>query len=429
MSQDRQKKRATKRTAPHARIGRRPSGTPHDSTRYRERLTHESGRDARRPARVATPSHNDIQRRPYRETASHQEVRGTRVDRSRQATSQARTSRGPRDRSGRTNARAHKVAQLRESRERRADEARVRNARRTRREKAQVPIKIAIATVALLLVVAILQLPVFSSPSADASQDAQDTRQPSANQISASVSDPNKVFRSAFDWSNLKSEGDRLSYVVDGKTLSRCGIDVSEHSGDIDWKAVADDGVDFAYIRLGYRATADGAIHLDTHYKRNIKQAQAAGLDVGVYFYSQAANEDEAVEEANYVCDTLGDLDLRYPIAFDMEPSATGTDRISALSNSERSAAAQAFCKQVASRGYRVIIYGSRSDLASYSLKDFADYGFWYAEYADKPSLSLQMGIWQYSDKATVDGIDEKVDLDLDLTAVLARGDEKDFDQ
>ena len=162
MSQDRQKKRATKRTAPHARIGRRPSGTPHDSTRYRERLTHESGRDARRPARVATPSHNDIQRRPYRETASHQEVRGTRVDRSRQATSQARTSRGPRDRSGRTNARAHKVAQLRESRERRADEARVRNARRTRREKAQVPIKIAIATVALLLVVAILQLPVFS---------------------------------------------------------------------------------------------------------------------------------------------------------------------------------------------------------------------------------------------------------------------------
>lgn len=337
------------------------------------------------------------------------EVRGTRGDRPRQV-------RAAHQHGSRSRRYSPEMTQLRSGVDRRISDNRVRNVRRSNGRKNKFPFVPLIAAVAVLLVVAIVRLVFFAQPDDMAAFRPADTR------LSAAIAESTDVFTSPYDWGKLeKDDKGRFTYVEDDKVVSRTGIDVSSHSGTIDWKKVAADGIDFAYIRIGYRGTVEGNVAPDTSFEKNFSEAKAAGLDVGVYFFSQAINEDEAIEEADFVISTLGSNGLRYPVAFDMEPSTSGSDRISSLSNDKRNAAARAFCKELKSKGYNAIVYGSRSDLASYDLSDFIDYGFWFADYSDHPMMSLRLGIWQYSDEATVDGIPEKVDLDLDLMDVLAR--------
>ena len=102
---------------------------------------------------------------------------------------------------------------------------------------------------------------------------------------------------SPYDWSKLDTSTNHYAYVVDGKVKSSLGVDVAEYQGDIDWNAAAADGIDFAIIRLGYRGATEGDIHLDEQYYDNLAEARAAGLDVGVYFFSQATTPEEAREE------------------------------------------------------------------------------------------------------------------------------------
>ncbi|MBP3883447.1 MAG: glycoside hydrolase family 25 protein [Olsenella sp.] len=308
------------------------------------------------------------------------------------------------------------MAQMKSGVDRRISANRVRTVRRNNSRRNKFPFVPLIAAVAILLVVALVRLVFFAQP-----EDMAVFR-PADTQLSAAIAESTDVFSSPYDWANLeKDDKDRMTYTEGGKVVSRTGIDVSSHNGTIDWKKVAADGIDFAYIRIGYRGTVEGNVTQDTSFEKNFSEAKAAGLDVGVYFFSQAINEDEAIEEADFVISTLGNNNPRYPIAFDMEPSSSGSDRISSLSDSKRNAAARAFCKELMSKGYNAIVYGSRSDLASYDLSDFIDYGFWFADYSDHPMMSLRLGIWQYTDSATVDGIPEKVDLDLDLMDVLSR--------
>ena len=109
----------------------------------------------------------------------------------------------------------------------------------------------------------------------------------------------------------------RVSYERDG-LLAKAGIDVSFYQGEIDWQAVAADGVDFALIRLGYRGYTEGGLFLDSFYKANIQGALEAGLEVGVYFFSQAITPQEGMEEAQFVLDALADCDITYPVVFDL---------------------------------------------------------------------------------------------------------------
>lgn len=240
----------------------------------------------------------------------------------------------------------------------------------------------------------------------------------SAVQTGVSVANLRK---SPFDWSMLKtSDNGRRSYVVDGRTVSRAGIDVSEHQGKIDWEAVAKDGIDFAYVRVGFRSTDRGLVAEDDYALTNLSGASAAGLPLGVYFYSQATTTDEAVEEAEFVLDRVGSTELTYPVAFDFEPGGTqGSDRISALSTEERTAIALAFCDRIEQGGQRAVVYGNANALDGYDLKQLAARGFWYAQYDAAPSTDLRIGIWQYSNAGSVAGIDGDVDLDLDLTPVF----------
>ncbi|MDY3969789.1 MAG: glycoside hydrolase family 25 protein, partial [Atopobiaceae bacterium] len=225
---------------------------------------------------------------------------------------------------------------------------------------------------------------------------------------------------SPYDWNFLLRGVDgRLHYVVSGTEESRSGIDVSAHQGDIDWHKVRADGISFAIIRLGYRGTESGTIQLDERFRQNLLGAQMAGLNIGVYFYSQATTVAEAEEEADFVLSELGATQLVYPVVFDFEPTGSDGARISGMSADEMFAVAKAFCDRIAASGRTAMLYGNYYDLQDMEYTGLWQYGYWLASYTDLPSADIPFAIWQYSAEGTVSGIDGYVDLDIDLSKVL----------
>lgn len=224
---------------------------------------------------------------------------------------------------------------------------------------------------------------------------------------------------SPFDWTNLTSENGRYAYSIDGEKVSRLGIDVSDAQGSIDWGQVADDGIDFAIVRVGYRGTTEGSIHADANFDYNIDEAKAAGLDVGVYFYSQAVSEDEAQEEARFVLSELNGRSLQYPIAFDFEETATHDGRADKIGSAQAAANARAFCREIESAGYKAVIYGNPQDLSDYDQTVLDEYPIWYAEYGSLPSMQRAFFMWQYTNEGSVAGVSTNVDMDLDLSKAL----------
>lgn len=222
-----------------------------------------------------------------------------------------------------------------------------------------------------------------------------------------------------YDWSCLSTVNGRYAYYADGTRLSRFGIDVSDSQGYIEWADVANDGVEFAMIRCGYRGITDGGVYEDQYFDWNIDNASAQGIDVGVYFFSQAISEEEAVEEANKCLEMIDGRKLQYPIAYDYEPSTTGGGRADSLSAEQASANARAFCKVIEDAGYSTMIYGNQHDLNDYESNLLDESEIWYAEYGTlAPTSNHRFSIWQYSNEGSVAGIDTAVDMNIDLSAV-----------
>lgn len=193
------------------------------------------------------------------------------------------------------------------------------------------------------------------------------------------------------------------------------GVDVSEWQKDIDWAAVAADGIDFAFVRIGYRGNTEGKISLDKKYHENMQGAGEAGLKLGIYFYSQAITPQEAVEEANFVLDNLGDdYILDYPIVFDWETAGTSDARTNGLNNTVLTDCALAFCETIANAGYTPVIY-IYSDLAytRYELERLGGYDWWYAGYSGTPEFYYDFRIWQYTSSGSVSGIEGRTDMNL----------------
>lgn len=212
-------------------------------------------------------------------------------------------------------------------------------------------------------------------------------------------------------------ENGRCTYERDQITARKTGVDVSDYQGNIDWDAVANDGVEFAMIRVGYRGSTKGGLFKDEFFEQNLHAAQKAGIECGVYFYSQAINEDEANEEAAFVIDVLGSQKLEYPVSFDYEPENEG--RIATVNKATATACAQTFCKTIQDAGYTPMLYGNSHDLQRIDLTALADYPIWFAEYDASPSNLDSSVMWQYSCTGQVAGIDTPVDLDLDLRDAL----------
>ena len=215
-------------------------------------------------------------------------------------------------------------------------------------------------------------------------------------------------------------DGDRMTYTAGDGVTTRLGVDVSSYQGSINWQQVARDGIDFAMIRLGGRGygTETGTIYEDTRFHTNVEGAVSAGLDVGVYFFSQAISAQEAREEAEFVVEQLKTHKITGPVAFDWENIAYDSARTDGVDSATLTAAAAAFCEVVQAAGYEPMVYlNPYLAYERYQLQEVAWYPFWLAQYDPAPNFYYGFQMWQYTDSARVNGIQGNVDLNVMFVA------------
>lgn len=191
------------------------------------------------------------------------------------------------------------------------------------------------------------------------------------------------------------------------------GIDVSTHQGLIDWDQVRDAGVDFAIIRAGYRGSTEGKLYEDELFWDNLNGAKEAGLQVGVYFFSQALTVEEAEEEAEFVLDLLDGEPLELPVYYDWE-KVSGLSRVTDAGALPLTDCSVAFCEAVRQQGYTPGVYFNQE--YGYAYLDFVrlqNYELWLAEYGDHPTFRFRYDCLQYSDAGRLPGIETTVDMDL----------------
>ena len=210
-------------------------------------------------------------------------------------------------------------------------------------------------------------------------------------------------------------QGAKYNFGSDGKMATgsgSMGIDVSKWNGNIDWNAVKNSGVSYAIIRCGYRGSSTGALIEDPKFRSNIKGAKAAGLKVGVYFFSQAVNEVEAVEEASMALSLASGYGLNYPIFLDVESSGGRGDGIS---KETRTAVCKAFCSTVQNSGVSAGIYANKTWFTEkINTGSLTGYKIWLAQYASAPTYTAtRYDMWQYSSKGKVSGINGNVDMNI----------------
>ena len=226
--------------------------------------------------------------------------------------------------------------------------------------------------------------------------------------------------RSKYDFDELTVEqydkNRRAVYDKDGKKLTKFGIDVSKHQGEIDWNAVAADGVEFAIIRAGVRGYETGNFSDDTVFMDNYRGAKAAGLDVGAYFFSQATNADEGREEAEHLIQLFANEGCTFelPVFFDWERIGNGeTARTDDIADGELNNACAAFCETIENAGYTPAYYTNiRTAFFDYDISGLP-YRKWIADYGETNPYIYDYSFWQYSESGVINGINAFVDLNL----------------
>ena len=201
-----------------------------------------------------------------------------------------------------------------------------------------------------------------------------------------------------------------LYYKGDKKYKIRRGIDVSEFQGEIDWDEVKKAGYDFVFVRAGHRMFESGDLITDSRAVKNMRQAKKAGLDVGVYVFSQAVSESEAREEAQLCLDIIkkSGVEITLPVVFDPEIQTEYIARINYISGEQFTDNAVAFCKKIEKAGFTPAIYtncSTETDILDMSRLDNAV--IWYADYGIIPESPYRFTFWQYSNTGWVEGIPE----------------------
>ncbi len=252
---------------------------------------------------------------------------------------------------------------------------------------------------------------------------AEPTQSPTQAPTPAPTVKPN-TDANAFD-PNSKDPFTKTKYnhgtVADGKNIY-LGIDVSHHQKKINWEKVKESGVQFAIIRCGYRGSSAGTLNTDTYFKQNIEGAYAAGIPIGIYFYSIAITEAEAKAEANYCINLLKNYKhmVSLPVAIDYEDR---TKRMTDADLSKLKAAkiCEKFCETVKAEGYTPMVYSYLSYFKNYLDGVYLSkkYKIWYAQYSTRVGLANDnyktyiegdYEYWQYSSKGKVNGIEGNVD-------------------
>ena len=205
----------------------------------------------------------------------------------------------------------------------------------------------------------------------------------------------------------------RHNYLLLQNVDSSPGVDVSAHQGDIDWAAVKKSGIEFAVIRLGYRGYGSGKLVEDEYAKKNLREAKAAGLKIGAYFFSQALDIQETDEEIQFMLNMLADVDLDMPLVLDWEIPAEDA-RTKNMDARTLTDIQLHFCGQMKKMGYQPMVYFNWHQSENlYYLSELEDYPFWLALYQDRMTYPWKVEMWQWTSSGKVPGIQGNVDINV----------------
>lgn len=217
-----------------------------------------------------------------------------------------------------------------------------------------------------------------------------------------------------YDFTKLVCQSEFMKYYEDGKQVSYVGVDISKYQDYVDFVKVKKAGIDFVMLRVGARGYGTGQLIADEYFSENLKRATDAGLEVGVYFFSQAITKEEAVEEANMVLQSLGEYRISYPVAYDMERIENDTARTDSLSRTEKTEIAKAFLDTVAAAGYKTMLYGDKEWLIrQIDMSKLTAYDVWLSQQTDIPDYPYRFTMWQYNLEGSVDGIAGYADMNI----------------
>lgn len=228
------------------------------------------------------------------------------------------------------------------------------------------------------------------------------------------ISDTLKKHTYVYDNFKLREDG-QVEYLNDAdEVVSKKGIDVSRYQGNINWSKVAAEGVEYAFIRAGVRGSTEGTLSEDSHFEANIEGALDNDIAVGVYFFSQAVTEEEAVEEARMVLSMIEPYEVTYPVVIDMEEVTSDNARTRDLTKEEYTKNCIAFCETVRQAGYTPMIYGNlKSFMLMLDMEKLEEYDKWFAYYNTPVYFPYQFSVWQYTSEGAVGGITGDVDMNV----------------
>lgn len=214
------------------------------------------------------------------------------------------------------------------------------------------------------------------------------------------------IASNTYEPTNMIRSGNIMKYFVNDKEVSYVGVNLSENQTDVDYEALKDAGVDYCMIRVGVRGYSTGQLVEDKLFKTHMDGAIAAGLDVGVYFVSQAISTQEAQLEAAKVIEMLQGYSLDYPVAYDMGYVVNDTGRTDDLSKSERTKIAEAFLRDIRTAGYKTLLCADKNWLITeLNLLRLSSHEVWLDEPGDIPDYPYKYTMWKYSDSVSIDGI------------------------
>lgn len=214
-----------------------------------------------------------------------------------------------------------------------------------------------------------------------------------------------------YDFTKMKAKNGKMAYYEGNKRLSRLGVTLSKESGSVDFEALREAGIDFVMLKVGGRGYETGLISADENFAANIEGAQKAGLEVGVYFSSQAVSVTEAAEEANFVTSQLLSYKITYPVAFRMDSITNDTARTDILGEEQKTQIAEAFLNTIKREGYSVVIYGDKQWFLTEVLPKelLNNYDVWLTEQSPVPDYPYQFKMWEYTAGETIPGVEKEV--------------------
>ena len=273
-----------------------------------------------------------------------------------------------------------------------------------------------VASLALTVTLVVICFPYFTAPAEIPTEPP--TEAPTEPPTEPPTEEPTLPPPEANPYGELdfQYEG-RFLKLIHGESIA--GIDVSSWQYDIDWETVADAGAEFAIIRIGYRGSETGKLNPDKYAQANLEGAAAAGLDIGVYFFSQAINPAEAEEEAYYVLDVIKDHNITMPVVFDWERIRGEESRSNEMDARTLTDCAKAFLETIEMAGYDAMVYFNPHQSRNlYYLAELKEYDFWLASYTDRMDFPYKVQMWQYTEKGQIPGIETDCDFNVYFPSV-----------